>query len=147
MKWGLLLSIALIMSVAVSAQDVEGFVNRQMQAYPKSRLLDIYKSCFQDYMGAEHLVSARQRVKAYLDEELNTTSLDNLMPWYYEPCGIDSSYYRVSIRGLKEIYRNYVVGESKTTALKLAQKKVKETPGFEDPKYWAAFVLLDGIDD
>ena len=102
MKKGLLLSIALMMSVAVSAQDVEGFVNRQMQAYPKSRLLDIYKSCFQDYMGAEHLVSDRQRVKAYLDEELNTTSLDDLMPWYYEPCGIDSNYYRVSIRGIKE---------------------------------------------
>ena len=102
MKRGLLLSIALIMSVAVSAQDVEGFVNRQMQAYPKSRLLDIYKSCFQDYMGAEHLVSDRQRVKAYLDEELNTTSLDDLMLWYYEPCGIDSSYYRVSIRAIKE---------------------------------------------
>ena len=102
MKRGLLLSIALIMSVAVSAQDVEGFVNRQMQAYPKSRLLDIYKSCFQDYMGAEHLVSDRQMVKAYLDEELNNTSLDDLMPWYYEPCGIDSSYYRVSIRAIKE---------------------------------------------
>ena len=102
MKKGLLLSIALIISIAVSAQDIEGFVNRLLQTYPKSRLLDIYKSCFQDYMGAEHLVSDRQRVKAYLDEELNTTSLDNLMPWYYEPCGIDSSYYRVSIRAIKE---------------------------------------------
>ena len=104
MKKGLLLSIALIMSVAVSAQDVRGFVNRQMQTYPKSRLLDIYKSCFQDYMGAEHLVSDRQRVKAYLDKELNTTSLDDLMLWYYEPCGIDSSYYRVSIRAIKESF-------------------------------------------
>ena len=104
MKKGLLLSIALIMSVAVSAQDVRGFVNRQMQTYPKSRLLDIYKSCFQDYMGAEHLVSDRQRGKAYLDEELNTTSLDDLMLWYYEPCGIDSSYYRVSIRAIKESF-------------------------------------------
>jgi hypothetical protein len=102
MKKGLLLSFALIMSIAISAQDIEGFVNRQMQTYPKSRLLDIYKSCFQDYMGAEHLVSDRQRVKAYLDEELNTTSIDDLMPWYYEPCGIDSSYYRVSIRTIKE---------------------------------------------
>ena len=102
MKRGLLLSIALIMSVAVSAQDVEGFVNRQMQAYPKSRLLDIYKSCFQDYMGAEHLVSDRQMVKAYLDEELNTTSLDDLMPWYYEPCGIEGNYVRVSLRTVKE---------------------------------------------
>lgn len=102
MKKGLLISIALIFSVAISAQDVEGFINRQMQTYPKSRLLDIYKSCFQDYMGAEHLVLDRQRVKAYLDEELNTISLDDLMPWYYEPCGIDSSYYRVSIRAIKE---------------------------------------------
>ena len=102
MKKGLLISIALIFSVAISAQDVEGFINRQMQTYPKSRLLDIYKSCLQDYMGAEHLVSDRQRVKAYLDEELNTISLDDLMPWYYEPCGIDSSYYRVSIRAIKE---------------------------------------------
>ncbi|MBQ8009056.1 MAG: hypothetical protein IJ256_06010, partial [Bacteroidaceae bacterium] len=90
------------MSVAVSAQDIRGFINRQLQNYPKSRLLDIYKSCFQDYMGAEHLVSDRQMVKAYLDEELNNTSLDDLMPWYYEPCGIDSSYYRVSIRAIKE---------------------------------------------
>ena len=109
MKKGFLLSIALIMSIAISAQEssedqlsIEGFVNRQMQNHPKSRLLDIYKSCFQDYMGAEHLLSDRQRVKAYLDEELNTTSLDDLMPWYYEPCGIDSSYYRVSIKTIKE---------------------------------------------
>ena len=102
MKRGLLLSIALIMSVAVSAQDIRVFINRQMQTYPKSRLLDIYKSCFQDYMGAEHLVSDRQRVKAYLDEELNTTSLDDLMPWYYEPCGIEGNYVRVSLRTVKE---------------------------------------------
>ena len=92
MKKGFLLSIALIMSIVISAQEsgedllsIEGLVNRQMQNYPNSRLLDIYKSCFQDYMGAEHLLSDRQRVKAYLDEELNTTSLDDLMPWYYEP--------------------------------------------------------------
>ncbi len=68
----------------------------------KLRLLDLYKSCFQDYMGAEHLVSDRQRVKAYLNEELSTTTLDDLMPWNYEPCGIDSNYYRVSIRTIKE---------------------------------------------
>ena len=98
----ILFSFFLLLSVIASAQDIEGFVNRQLQTYPKSRLLDIYKSCFQDYMGVEHLVSDRQRVKAYLDEELNTTSLDDLMPWYYEPCGIDSCYYRVSIRAIKE---------------------------------------------
>ena len=62
----------LLLSVAVSAQDIEGFINRQLQTYPKSRLLDIYKSCFQDNMGTEHLVSDRQRdkVSAYSGETL-----------------------------------------------------------------------------
>lgn len=102
MKKELLLLLAMLNTLVLSAQDIERFVLNQMQTYPKSRLLDIYKSCFQDYMGAEHLVSDRQRVKAYLDEELNTTGLDELMPWYYEPCGIDSCYYRVSLRVIKE---------------------------------------------
>ena len=94
--------IAMLFSFALLAQDIQGFVTKQMQTYPKSRLLDIYKSCFQDYMGAEHLVSDRERVKAYLDEELQTTSLDDLMPWYYEPCGVNGQYIRVSIRAIKE---------------------------------------------
>ena len=96
------LLITLLTTFLSQAQNVQSFVNHQLQTYPKSRLLDIYKSCFQDFMGAEHLVSDRQRVKAYLDEELNSVTLDDLMPWMYEPCGIDSNYYRVSIRVVKE---------------------------------------------
>ena len=102
MKKLIILSIILIVSVSVSAQDIAGFVSRQMETYPQSRLLDIYKSCFQDYMGAEHLVTDRQRVKAYLDEELNTTTLEDLLPWLYEPCGAEGNYVRVSIRTVKE---------------------------------------------
>lgn len=98
----LLLSFSLMLSILASAQDIQTFVQKQMETYPKSRLLDIYKSCFQDYMGAEHLVSDRQRVKAYLDEELQSSSLDSLMTWLYEPCGVDGRYVRVSIRAIKE---------------------------------------------
>ena len=102
MKRYLCLISVLVGALTLHAQNIQGFVNSQLQTYPKSRLLDLYKSCFQDFMGAEHLVSDRQRVKAYLDEEMNTTTLDELMPWLYEPCGVDSSYYRVSIRTVKE---------------------------------------------
>lgn len=73
-----------------------------MKIYPKSRLFDIYKSCFQDYMGAEHLVSDRQIVKDYLDEELSSVDVEKLMPWYYEPCGIEGNYVRVNLRTVKE---------------------------------------------
>ncbi len=102
MKRTILLSIAFLCAITLHAQDIEQFVKWQMETYPELRLLDIYKSCFQDYLGAEHLVSDSERVKAYLDEELETTSLDDLLPWSYEPCGIDSNYYRVSIRTIKE---------------------------------------------
>ena len=96
------LIVCLMIPVFMSAQDIESFVNKQLESYPKSRLLDIYKSCFQDYMGAEHLVSDRQRVKDYLDEELETISDDAYMPWYYEPCGIEGNYVRVSLRTVKQ---------------------------------------------
>ena len=71
-----LVTICLFCTIVLQAQDIDGFVNKQLQTYPQLRLLDLYKSCFQDYMGAEHLVSDRQRVKAYFDDELNTTSID-----------------------------------------------------------------------
>ena len=65
----------LLMPLSVQAQDTETFVNRQLQRYPQMRLLDLYKSCFQDFMGAEHLVSDREGVKHYLDTELEQTSV------------------------------------------------------------------------
>ena len=102
MRKAVILLITLFTVLSSQAQDVQSFVSRQLQTYPKSRLLDLYKSCFQNFMGAEHLVVDHQRIKAYLDEELNSVTLDDLMPWIYEPCGIDSSYYRVSIRAVKE---------------------------------------------
>ena len=98
----ILLPLFLLLSLSISAQDTKTFVSRQMAQYPKSHVLDLYKSCFQDYMGAEHLVSDRERVKAYLDEELTTADIDDLPEWYYEPCGIKGRYVRVSLRAVKE---------------------------------------------
>lgn len=84
------------------AQDVESWVSEMLTQYPKARILDIYKSCFQDYMGAEHLVGDPASARAYLEQELETTALDELMPWYYEPCGINGNYVRVSLRAVME---------------------------------------------
>ena len=42
-------------------------------------------------------------------------------------------------------YKNYLKGMSKRESLLKAQKTLRETPGFEDPYNWAAFILLDGL--
>lgn len=102
MKKLLLLFSFLLLHINAMAQSIEEFVNRQMTAYPQSHLLDIYKSCFQNYMGAEHLVPDSERAKAYLIKELATVNLNELQPWFYEYCGVDGRYVRVSLRAVLE---------------------------------------------
>ena len=46
---------------------------------------------------------------------------------------------------MTEFYKNYLNGMSKRKALLSAQKSVREDHHFEDPSYWAAFILLDGL--
>ena len=87
---------------SAQGQTIEGFVTVMLERYPEARLLDIYKSCFQDYMGAEHLVSDTATVQHYLEQELATTTADDLMPWYWEPCGVYGNYVRVSLRAVHE---------------------------------------------
>ena len=118
---------------AGNAQEmtVEAFVNGLLEQYPKARLLDIYKSCFQDYMGAEHLVSDTASVRAYLERELEQTSVEDLMPWYCEPCGVNGNYVRVSLR---------CVIEGKITAQQLLEVFIASANNSERPtvENWAA---------
>ena len=45
---------------------------------------------------------------------------------------------------MTEFYTNLTKGMSKREAFLTAQNKVKTTVGFENPRYWAAFIMLDG---
>ena len=46
---------------------------------------------------------------------------------------------------MTNFYKNYLGGMSKQQALREAQKTVRETPGFSDPEFWAAFILLEAL--
>lgn len=49
-------------------------------------------------------------------------------------------------RLMTEFYANWIDRKmSKHDALESAKITVRETPGWEDPKYWAAFILLDAL--
>lgn len=48
---------------------------------------------------------------------------------------------------MTEFYSNWLEENmSKYLALEAAKKTIRETEGWEDPKYWASFILLDGLD-
>ncbi len=99
-----------IMSVILTAAccmaccggETESFVTQLLRQYPQARLLDIYKSCFQDYMGPEHLVNDTASARSYLEQELAMTEGETLPSWYYEPCGSSGNHVRVSLRAVHD---------------------------------------------
>ena len=102
MRYLVFLSLWTCMTLAGMAQNIDEMVQNQLSKYPQSRLLDIYKSCFQDFMGAEHLVGDTASVSRYLDYELQQIEGTRLMDWYAEPCGVNGQYVRVSLRAIQE---------------------------------------------
>lgn len=48
---------------------------------------------------------------------------------------------------MTQFYKNWLSGQSKRQSLLSAQKHLRKTEGgkYNEPKYWAAFILLDGI--
>lgn len=66
--------------------------------YPLATLQDIYKTCYQDYFGAEHLVSDTASARLYLQRELDEcrdTDM-SLMP-KREPTGFRHRYTRINL--------------------------------------------------
>lgn len=48
---------------------------------------------------------------------------------------------------MTEFYSNWIGKKmTKHDSLEAAKKTIRETKGWEDPKYWAAFILLDSLD-
>ena len=46
---------------------------------------------------------------------------------------------------MTEYYTHYLSGKSKQASLKLAQQSLRDNDNYSDPQYWAAFILLDGL--
>lgn len=119
-----ILAMAICLTTMLQAQTVESFVTGLLQQYPEARLLDIYKSSFQDYMGAEHLVGDIESARGYLEQELSTTTSVDLQDWYYEPCGVEGRYVRISLKA---------VIDGKVTPEALLDAFVRSANGSERP--------------
>ena len=70
------------------------------EQYPLATLQDVYKTCYQDYFGAEHLVSDTASARLYLRKELEECHNHNtdlsLMP-KREPTGFRHRFTRVNL--------------------------------------------------
>ena len=47
---------------------------------------------------------------------------------------------------MTEFYKNWMKGDNKHDALEKAKQAVRSNDKWKEPKYWAAFILLDGVE-
>ena len=125
-------------------QTVDTFVSELLERYPQARLLDVYKSCFQDFMGAEHMIGDTTSVRNYLQQELSTTDIEDLQPEYYEPCGINGNYVRVSLRAVKE----GLISSDMLLEDFIASANSEERPSLESwaARWYAIISTIDGME-
>ena len=73
-----------------------------MQRYPQSQLRDVYKYCFQDCFGLEHLLSDSMSAVRYIEYELNNAdTADWQLPLFYYPL-LKNNYVRVDINFVRQ---------------------------------------------
>ena len=102
-KLFLLVGIVVMLAACVTKKPNEEEAIRSMceeraQRYPQATLQDIYKTCFQDFFGAEHLLRDTTAAHQYLKTEIAATEAQDLsaMP-KYEPTGFRHRFTRVNL--------------------------------------------------
>ncbi len=102
----IMLALLVVGTLAACSRDERAI--RQLCAemhrqYPAATLQDLYKSCYQDFFGAEHLMSDTAAARHYLHEELSeyrNTGLTGIPE--REPTGFRHRFVRISLSCVTE---------------------------------------------
>ena len=81
-------------------EQIAKAITRLTERYPAATLQDIYKSCFQDHFGVAHLLADRERVKAYIEQEV--AMAEAFDEANYEPCGWQGRFVRVNLAVVRD---------------------------------------------
>lgn len=122
--------IILHSSCNVSAQTEQ--LQSYMDRFPQSQLCDVYKYCFQDRFGLEHLMSDSLAAVRYIEYELQNSNPDDWQcPLFHYPL-LNGNYVRVDINYVR---KGIVPMEILVSAMLQSVKGV-EPVGIEQIESW-----------
>lgn len=74
-----------------------------MTVFPQSQLRDVYKFCFQDFFGLEHIMSDSAGAVRYIEYELSHSDTNDWdRPLFYYPLTIVNNYVRVDLNYVRK---------------------------------------------
>jgi len=122
MRKAVFMMMTFLLCISLAAAGKRGFssavreaVNRQMQAYPKSTLADLYKNFFQDKFGPGHIIADTTSAGNYLRREMASYALAEeaasqaarivygplIKGAAAEPTGWEGQFFRVNLSVVK----------------------------------------------
>ena len=116
--------------------SIRAAIERQMAAYPKSTLQDIYKSFYQEHFGPGHIISDTASARRYLMKELS--EMGKTTSPYFEPTGSQGDYVRVYLSA---------IADGLITAEQLLDALVRSANSWQEPSVnwmekWGAIVSI-----
>ncbi|MBO6074603.1 MAG: hypothetical protein J6P74_05665 [Paludibacteraceae bacterium] len=85
---------------SVPEDSVRELCEYMVSTYPQATLQDVYKTCYQDFFGAEHLMQDTAAARAYLHYELNelrSERVNKLGIPMREPTGFRHRFERINL--------------------------------------------------
>lgn len=92
--------VKLLLILLVPLAAVQQFCEDMVSRYPAATLQDVYKSCYQDFFGAEHMVRDTAAARRYLHYELEQMAQESsskAMP-LREPTGFRHRFVRINLQ-------------------------------------------------
>lgn len=112
--------------------NVRDAITYQMEKYPESTLIDLYKNFFQDRFGPGHLIENTEAAHDYLHHELAYTPAE--FTEVAEPTGWQHNFYRVNLA----IVKNEIIScDALLDALVRSANNVKPLSMKEWQKEWS----------
>lgn len=84
----------------IPRDDVRAMCEQIAEVYPAATLQDVYKTCYQDFFGAEHLMQDTAAARAYLQYELEvmrSEGVEELRMPMREPTGFRHRFERINL--------------------------------------------------
>lgn len=80
-------------------QIAEG-VRYVAETYPAATLQDVYKTCYQDFFGSEHMLPDSASARRYIAYEMTQLENDTMLMPLYEATGWRHRYERISLQNV-----------------------------------------------
>ena len=118
---------ACMLRVNIPRDQVRVMCEQIVEQYPAATLQDVYKTCYQDFFGAEHLMQDTATARKYLQYELNELRNEGInalgMPMR-EPTGFRHRFERINLALVlngamseEELLRLFIEAAGKDNAL------------------------------